>query len=74
MNSTNEIIEENIKKPDNRMNKIFILVFNNIDKVILTLFNEPSLGLYYSQQHIDNSFSTLLYNLVNFLSYDLILG
>jgi len=40
------------------------LVFNSIDKVILTLFNEPSLGLYYTQQHIDKSLSTLLYNLV----------
>jgi hypothetical protein len=39
------------------------IVFNSIDKIILTLFNEPSLGLYYTQQHIENSFPTLLFNM-----------
>jgi len=29
----------------------------------MTLFNEPSLGLYYTQQHIQNSFPNLLTNL-----------
>jgi hypothetical protein len=30
---------------------------------MLTLFNEPSLGIYFTQQHIQNSFPTLLYNM-----------
>ncbi len=34
-----------------------------MDKVLTTLFNEPSLGLYFTQQHMQNSFPTLLYNL-----------
>jgi hypothetical protein len=38
-----------------------------MDKVIITLFNEPSLGLYYTQQHIDNSFIHLLYNMVRIM-------
>ena len=74
MNTTNESVEENTKNPDNRINKTLKLVFNNIDKVILTLFNEPSLGLYYTQQHIDNTFSTLLYNLVHYISKAIIIG
>jgi hypothetical protein len=39
------------------------VVFVNMDKVLTTLFNEPSLGLYFTQQHMQNSFPTLLYNL-----------
>jgi hypothetical protein len=35
-----------------------------MDRVIITLFNEPSLGLYYTQQHIQSSFPNLLYNMV----------
>jgi hypothetical protein len=42
---------------------LIIVVFNNIDKIIMTLFNEPSLGLYYTQQHIQNSFPSLLNNM-----------
>jgi hypothetical protein len=44
--------------------KIINLVFSNIDNVILTLFNEPSLGLFYTQQYIHDIFPTLLYNMV----------
>jgi hypothetical protein len=34
-----------------------------MDKVLTTLFNEPSLGLYFTQQHMQNSFPTLLFNM-----------
>jgi len=40
-------------------------VFDCLDKSVLTLFNEPSLGLYYTQQHIQNSFPKLLYHMDN---------
>lgn len=36
------------------------LVFDSIDKVIFTLYNEPSLGLYYTQQHIHATFPKLI--------------
>ena len=35
-------------------------IFDKIDKVVLTLFNEPSLGLYYTQQHIQTTFPKLI--------------
>lgn len=35
-------------------------IFDKIDKVVLTLFNEPSLGLYYTQQHIKTTFPKLI--------------
>ena len=40
-------------------------VFDCLDKSVLTLFNEPSLGLHYTQQHIQNSFPKLLYHMDN---------
>ena len=38
-------------------------LFQYVDKSVLTLFNEPSLGLYYTQQHIRSSFPKLLYHM-----------
>ena len=38
-------------------------LFQCVDKSVLTLFNEPSLGLYYTQQHIRSSFPKLLYHM-----------
>ena len=40
-------------------------IFTYVDKSVLTLFNEPSLGLYYTQQHIKSSFPKLLYHMDN---------
>ena len=38
-------------------------LFQCVDKSVLTLFNEPSLGLYYTQQHIRSTFPKLLYHM-----------
>ena len=38
-------------------------LFQCVDKSVLTLFNEPSLGLYYTQQHIRSSFPKMLYHM-----------
>ena len=38
-------------------------LFQCVDKSVLTLFNEPSLGLYYTQQHVRSSFPKLLYHM-----------
>ena len=38
-------------------------LFQCVDKSVLTLFNEPSLGLYYTQQHIRSSFPKLLFHM-----------
>lgn len=35
-------------------------IFEHIDKAVLTLFNEPSLGLYFTQQHIENSIPKII--------------
>ena len=35
-------------------------LFQSLDKSVLTLFNEPSLGLFYTQQHIKSTFPKLL--------------
>lgn len=35
-------------------------IFENVDNTVKTLFNEPSIGLYYTQRHIQNSFPRLL--------------
>lgn len=40
-------------------------LFECVDKTVLTLFNEPSLGLYYTQQHIKSTFPRLLYYMDN---------
>ena len=40
-------------------------LFQRVDKSVLTLFNEPSLGLYYTQQHIRSAFPKLLYYMDN---------
>ena len=40
-------------------------IFNCVDKSVLTLFNEPSLGLYYREQHIKTAFPKLLYHMDN---------
>ena len=57
-----EIPKENINKETiEEENKIF----NSVDKSILTLFNEPSLGLYYTEQHIKSAFPKILYYMDN---------
>ena len=38
-------------------------LFQYVDKSVLTLYNEPSLGLYYTQQHVRSSFPKLLYHM-----------
>ena len=38
-------------------------LFKCVDKSVLTLFNEPSLGLYYTQQHIRSCFGKLLFHM-----------
>ena len=38
-------------------------LFQCVDKSVLTLFNEPSLGLYFTQQHIRSSFPKLLFHM-----------
>ena len=40
-------------------------IFDNVDQTVMTLFNEPSLGLYYTQLHIQNSFPKLLSHMDN---------
>ena len=55
-NNQNEINEEPEQEKDSTL-------FQNLDKSVLTLFNEPSLGLYYTQQHIRSSFPKLLYHM-----------
>ena len=40
-------------------------LFECVDKAVLTLFNEPSLGLYYTQQHIQSTFPKLLFYMDN---------
>ncbi len=52
-NNQDEIIEE---EKDTTL-------FQCVDKSVLTLFNEPSLGLYYTQQHIRSSFPKLLFHM-----------
>ena len=59
-NNQNEIKEE--QEPEQEKDST---LFQNLDKSVLTLFNEPSLGLYYTQQHIQNSFPKLLYHMDN---------
>ena len=54
-NNQNEIIEEQEQEPEKDTT-----LFQCVDKSVLTLFNEPSLGLYYTQQHIRSSFPKML--------------
>ena len=35
-------------------------IFENVDNTVKTLFNEPSIALYNTQRHIQNSFPRLL--------------
>ena len=53
-NSGFEIVEEPEKDTT---------LFQCLDKSVLTLYNEPSLGLYYTQQHVRSSFPKLLYHM-----------
>ena len=57
-NNQNEIIEEQEQEPEKDTT-----LFQCVDKSVLTLFNEPSLGLYYTQQHIRSSFPKMLYHM-----------
>ena len=41
-------------------------VFESLDKTMVTLFNEPSLGLYYTEQHVRNSIPPILNQMVIF--------
>ena len=52
--NTSEVVEEPEKDTT---------LFQCVDKSVLTLFNEPSLGLYYTQQHIRSTFPKLLYHM-----------
>lgn len=44
----------------NVSNSSSILVSKKLDDVVKTVYNEPSLGLYFTQQHIHNSFPLVL--------------
>ena len=55
-NNQNEINEEQEQEKDTTL-------FQCVDKSVLTLFNEPSLGLYFTQQHIRSSFPKMLYHM-----------
>ena len=57
-NNQNEIIEEQEQEPEKDTT-----LFQCVDKSVLTLFNEPSLGLYFTQQHIRPSFPKMLYHM-----------
>ena len=57
-NNQNEIIEEQEQEPEKDTT-----LFQCVDKSVLTLFNEPSLGLYYTQQHMRSSFPKMLYHM-----------
>ena len=56
VDNQNDINEEQEQEKDTTL-------FQCVDKSVLTLFNEPSLGLYYTQQHIRSSFPKLLYHM-----------
>lgn len=58
-NNQNEIQEEEQEQEQEKDSTLF----QNLDKAVLTLFNEPSLGLYYTQQHIRSSFPKMLYHM-----------
>ena len=55
-NNQNEDNDEQEQEKDTTL-------FQCVDKSVLTLFNEPSLGLYYTQQHIRSSFPKMLYHM-----------
>ena len=55
-NDQNETNEEQEQEKDTTL-------FQCVDKSVLTLFNEPSLGLYFTQQHIRSSFPKMLYHM-----------
>ena len=57
-NNQNEINEEQEQEPEKDTT-----LFQCVDKSVLTLFNEPSLGLYFTQQHIRSSFPKMLYHM-----------
>ena len=54
---------ENNQNEDNDEQEKDTTLFQCVDKSVLTLFNEPSLGLYYTQQHIRSSFPKMLYHM-----------
>ena len=64
-------MEKNIKQNENDQNENNeeqeqekdTTLFQCVDKSVLTLFNEPSLGLYFTQQHIRSSFPKMLYHM-----------
>lgn len=65
-NSPNGMKTSNTKKEiqkDSERKEILYIVFESIDNIVQTLYNEPSLGLYYSQQHIHNNFPNLLFQM-----------
>ena len=45
------------------MNNQELPIFDQVDKTVLTLFNEPSMGLYYTQMHFTKMFPKLLFNM-----------
>ena len=55
-NNQNEDNDEQEQEKDTTL-------FQCVDKSVLTLFNEPSLGLYFTQQHIRSSFPKMLYHM-----------
>ena len=62
MNKEENKINENNQNENIEEEKDTTL-FQCVDKSVLTLFNEPSLGLYYTQQHIRSSFPKLLFHM-----------
>ena len=62
-NKINENNQNEIKEEQEQEQEKDTTLFQCVDKSVLTLFNEPSLGLYYTQQHIRSSFPKMLYHM-----------
>ena len=62
-NKINESNQNEIKEEQEPEQEKDSTLFQNLDKSVLTLFNEPSLGLYYTQQHMRSSFPKMLYHM-----------
>ena len=67
MEKKENTINNSNESPTNQENKEVAekdtTLFQCVDKSVLTLFNEPSLGLYFTQQHIRSSFPKLLFHM-----------
>ena len=63
INKPNENNQNEINEEQDQEQEKDTTLFQCVDKSVLTLFNEPSLGLYFTQQHIRSSFPKMLYHM-----------